>query len=409
MLPLVTSALIAGGASVLGSTINSIFGSNNQSSANATNIQLNRETNANNLKIANETNQSNQSIANAYNLNQLKLADIQNDWNLSQWNRENAYNSPSAQRQRLEEAGLNPYFFGIDGNTASTGLQAVTPDQTYIPNELGAPQTSAQVSPFQPNIDFGSAGQYISDSIYKNNVLKLQAEKQSEEIANMHADKMLKDLQIARENGTLDDFFTRYKYETKQTKADYYKTLAETKQLRRSIQGLELDNQVKRVLVKYADDEHRTQLAESLMRTQQIAETIKVYEAQVKLTNAQSNLTNAQIVTEGYKQQNIASQTASTNIDNDTKRETQQAEIIKQNAVNEVISTFANNGLTLGASDAENLLGMLLKKDPASARKVAFFLSSLGVGTNVVNNISSQLNTITGGDKAQDLLKILLK
>lgn len=40
----------------------------------------------------------------------LKLAQYQNDWNVAQWNRQNAYNTPAAQRQRFEEAGINPYF-----------------------------------------------------------------------------------------------------------------------------------------------------------------------------------------------------------------------------------------------------------------------------------------------------------
>lgn len=40
----------------------------------------------------------------------LKLAQFQNDWNIAQWNRQNAYNSPAAQRARYEEAGINPYF-----------------------------------------------------------------------------------------------------------------------------------------------------------------------------------------------------------------------------------------------------------------------------------------------------------
>ena len=40
----------------------------------------------------------------------LKLAQYQNDWNLAQWNRQNAYNSPAAQRARYEEAGINPFF-----------------------------------------------------------------------------------------------------------------------------------------------------------------------------------------------------------------------------------------------------------------------------------------------------------
>lgn len=54
--------------------------------------------------------------------NQQKMMDKQNSWNLDQWNRENAYNSPLEQRKRLDEAGLNPNFFGLDGNSGTTGL-----------------------------------------------------------------------------------------------------------------------------------------------------------------------------------------------------------------------------------------------------------------------------------------------
>ena len=53
----------------------------------------------------------------------LKLAQYQNDWNIAQWNRQNAYNSPLAQRQRFEEAGINPYF--ALGNINSGSAQSL--------------------------------------------------------------------------------------------------------------------------------------------------------------------------------------------------------------------------------------------------------------------------------------------
>lgn len=96
--PLLGAAIIGG----LGSLIGGLFGSSGQSSTNRTNLQIARETNA-----ANRANQ-----------------EYQNAWNLEQWNRENAYNSPIMQRTRLEEAGLNPIFYGLDGNGAGTGLQS---------------------------------------------------------------------------------------------------------------------------------------------------------------------------------------------------------------------------------------------------------------------------------------------
>lgn len=39
---------------------------------------------------------------------QKKLMKLQNDYNVAQWNRQNEYDSPAAQMQRLQAAGLNP-------------------------------------------------------------------------------------------------------------------------------------------------------------------------------------------------------------------------------------------------------------------------------------------------------------
>lgn len=60
-----------------------------------------------------------------YNLN---LAKQQNQWSIDQWNRENAYNTPSAQRQRMAAAGLNPDL--VYGNGAGQSLAASSPDMT---------------------------------------------------------------------------------------------------------------------------------------------------------------------------------------------------------------------------------------------------------------------------------------
>lgn len=58
----------------------------------------------------------------------LQLAMLQNKWNRKQWQMENAYNSPSAQIQRMRAAGLNPdmmYGGGVSGN-----LSAFSPSMT---------------------------------------------------------------------------------------------------------------------------------------------------------------------------------------------------------------------------------------------------------------------------------------
>lgn len=81
--PIVGGA-IAGAGSVLGGALG-FFGS---SKAADKSLQATRETNKANRE----------------------LAEYQNEWNLAQWNRQNAYNTPFEQRKRYEEAGINPYF-----------------------------------------------------------------------------------------------------------------------------------------------------------------------------------------------------------------------------------------------------------------------------------------------------------
>lgn len=47
-----------------------------------------------------------------------KLAQKQADINYATWMKQNEYNTPENQRLRLEQAGMNPLFYGLDGNSA---------------------------------------------------------------------------------------------------------------------------------------------------------------------------------------------------------------------------------------------------------------------------------------------------
>lgn len=96
------------------------------------------------------TAQSNENAkARQYNL---QLAEKQNQWNVEQWNRENAYNSPSAQMQRLKEAGLNPDMMmggGISNTSTSSpqmtsGASASPMDWSSLANKRSAADTALQ-------------------------------------------------------------------------------------------------------------------------------------------------------------------------------------------------------------------------------------------------------------------------
>lgn len=69
----------------------------------------------------------------------LQLANMQNQWNIDQWNRENEYNLPSEQKSRLMQAGLNSDLMYSNG--ASGLVSASSPEMTS-----GAPSTPQDMS-----------------------------------------------------------------------------------------------------------------------------------------------------------------------------------------------------------------------------------------------------------------------
>lgn len=72
---------------------------------------------------------------------QKELIDYNYDKQVEQWNRENAYNSPQSQLERLKQAGLNPLFRDLDGNSAG-GLSSVNspaaPNMAEMQNAFAA-------------------------------------------------------------------------------------------------------------------------------------------------------------------------------------------------------------------------------------------------------------------------------
>lgn len=135
-------AAISGGVSLLGG----IFGKNSQSSANKTNLQINRENQAWNEK----------------------MMDKQNAWNLAQWKRENEYNSASQQVARFRAAGLNPYLMMSNGSAGSaSSVTSSSPASASMSNT---------VSPF----DYSVAASGISNAVaqhYNNQLMTANVRK----------------------------------------------------------------------------------------------------------------------------------------------------------------------------------------------------------------------------------------
>lgn len=140
ILGLTTAGFLAGGGlGAIGSAIGGIFGGIGQAQASKNYLKGVRETNATNLQIAQETNAQNYKVWQEEQQHNIDMYNMQkqNEWDM--WNAENAYNSASAQRQRLEDAGYNPYLAigGMSGNLAS-GMTNPAINATHPPTMQGA-------------------------------------------------------------------------------------------------------------------------------------------------------------------------------------------------------------------------------------------------------------------------------
>lgn len=93
------------------------------------------------------------------------------DYQTEMWNRQNEYNTPLAQRQRLKEAGLNPYMMLNGGSTgnASSSPQGSQAQGAGLPN---APFSFGD-KPFGPLGD--SLNQYLHDKRQSDLTLNVQA------------------------------------------------------------------------------------------------------------------------------------------------------------------------------------------------------------------------------------------
>lgn len=66
----------------------------------------------------------------------VRMQNLANQQNVEFWNMQNEYNTPSAQMERLRQAGLNPYLYNAQSNQAGSISPAKAPEQSYPSNYL---------------------------------------------------------------------------------------------------------------------------------------------------------------------------------------------------------------------------------------------------------------------------------
>lgn len=230
---------------LLGSIAGGLLGVGSSVIQNSQNRQNVRETNQMNYKINQMNNQFNE-----------RMAMQQRDFQENMWNKENAYNTASAQRQRLEEAGLNPYLM-MNGGSAGTAQSVGT----------GASASSAGSAVMQPfQADYSGIGSSIGN-IFQYELM--QSEKSQLQGARQLADAKAMETLSNIDWGKLTDETRNYLKSTGLARAQlgYVKEQQEVDNMamtglimRAQRSGMLLDNEAKGILNKYLDQQQQLDL-----------------------------------------------------------------------------------------------------------------------------------------------------
>lgn len=261
------------------------------------NLQMNQQTNETNLQMNRETNAANQMI-NQANIDYSREA-WQNEvaYNWEMWNATNQYNSASAQRQRLEAAGLNPYMM-MDGGNAGTASSSSAPSHNQ-PQQV--PMQAGRVDPYYVPLSntaqdvqnvIGAVGQLADVQLKRQQEIGMgiqnqyMAQKAAAEIANIMADSSNKRARTVGQNimNHVAQNTSQYTIEAAKKQPDF------------------LDAQISNLGSQAAFNDANKELA--LMRAKQMPyETwIKATDmlSQVDLRDKQGRLLSQQAITEKY-------------------------------------------------------------------------------------------------------------
>lgn len=204
------------------------------------------------------------------------------DWNLEQWNRQNEYNTPLAQRQRLQDAGYNPYMM-------QDGVQsgAVT----------SSPMSSGASSVGMANTGqlFADAGNRIADQIYNKAKVNSEVNRNNSDSTRNLADAGLIGSNKKRIESLLPYEQMQINAYVDNLRADQkYKQEMEQLTISQNI-GQKLGNEYQQTINKYADVGQQQQLVKLASEIALLCSQYDVNEAQRKelLSRAVKNYAEA--------------------------------------------------------------------------------------------------------------------
>lgn len=278
------SSLINAGGSLLGG----LFSSSGSHYAARKQLQAVRETNSMNYQIAQANNAFNEKM----------------------WNAQNEYNTPISQRQRLEQAGLNPYLM-LDGSSTGNAQSSVTADQsgTQVAPEFGQTLASGYQ---QLGLSISDAAGRIAQMVYNNdlqqaNVQKTLADAKNSDLQNQYdslrnsfaAAQFLAELRLKQYQGKISRYEANYlrdsmkdrlqsanfDWQLKGHQSSYYDQLAGLTDIQRQIQNINLS---------WLPREKSADLAATLQNVRTMVSEMNLNYAQAKNAFAMAVLNYAQ-------------------------------------------------------------------------------------------------------------------
>lgn len=347
---------LAGGLLGLGSSVV-------QNSQNRQNVQ---ETNQMNYKINHINNQFNE-----------RMAIQQRNWQENMWNKENVYNTASAQRQRLEEAGLNPYLM-MDGGSAGVAQSAGT-------GTAASSSGNAVMQPFQA--DYSDVGSSVGN-IFQYELM--QSEKSQLQGARQLADAKAMETLSNIDWGKLTDETRNYLKSTGLARAQlgYAKEQQEVDNMamtglimRAQRSGMLLDNETKGILNKYLDQQQQLDLNVKAADYYQ-----RMSAGYLSYSEAKKALAEEALAAARARGQNISNEVAS---------RIAQSQIAANIAANESSAAFHNEELRLSLPQdnarSKNVEEWYRSRN--EKKKYKYFDSDklIGYGTSIGNTIGNFL------------------
>lgn len=196
--PLIGSAVISGASSLLGGLFGGMSNQSQVDKANATNLQIARETNQ----------------------QQYQMFQEQNSFNERMYNQMQAYNTPAAQMQRYKDAGINPYIAAgnVQTGNAQSSLQSAQAPQLHTPQVAPAlgmgdaiqnsfTQIGNVVSQYAQNeLALSQAQKNRAEAGWVDRLNGAQINKMSAETNNLHQQGSLLGLDYKMKSDTLGNY-----------------------------------------------------------------------------------------------------------------------------------------------------------------------------------------------------------